>query len=100
MHKLVRDVPAKTLDLVFYEEFSLCQPAIDSVWTKWVFENKIFFNPVLTKSTDGSILPAFSHDSTSFSFFRDPFFTTYPEVAFQEGSFDTSVKFQWTLYIY
>ena len=35
-HKITRDVPAKTLDLVFYEEFSLCQPAIDSVWTKWV----------------------------------------------------------------
>jgi len=51
----LRDVPAKTLDLVFYEEFSLCQPAIDSAWT------------------------------------NDPFFTTYPEVAFQEGSFDTSV---------
>ena len=24
-------------------------------------------------------------------FFRDPFFTTYPEVAFQEGAFDTTV---------
>ena len=35
-HKIAREVPAKTLDLVFYEEFSLCQPAIDSVWTKWV----------------------------------------------------------------
>ena len=23
--------------------------------------------------------------------YRDPFFTTYPEVAFQEGSFDTTV---------
>jgi len=51
----LRNVSATTLDLVFYEEFSLCQPAIDSVWKK------------------------------------NPFFPTYPEVAFQEGSFDTTV---------
>ena len=40
-HKIAREVPAKTLDLVFYEEFSLCQPAIDSVWTKWVYLEKV-----------------------------------------------------------
>ena len=34
--KNLRNVSATTLDLVFYEEFSLCQPAIDSVWKKLV----------------------------------------------------------------
>ena len=38
--KNLRNVSATTLDLVFYEEFSLCQPAIDSAWKKFVLDDE------------------------------------------------------------